>query len=86
MGESYESQRKRIGYVPQRGSVDWDFPTDVLDVVTMGTYGQLGWIKRPGEKDEELAIQAIEKVDMLPFANRQISQLSGGQQQRAFFS
>ena len=85
-GESYESQRKRIGYVPQRGSVDWDFPTDVLDVVTMGTYGQLGWIKRPGEKERELAIQAIEKVDMLPFANRQISQLSGGQQQRVFLA
>ncbi len=68
--------------------MDWDFPTDVLDVVTMGgTYGQLGWIKRPGEKERELAIQAIEKVDMLPFANRQISQLSGGgQQQRVFFS
>lgn len=85
-GESYESQRKRIGYVPQRGSVDWDFPTDVLDVVTMGTYGQLGWIKRPGEKERELAIQAIEKVDMLPFANRQISQLPGGQQQRVFLA
>lgn len=85
-GEPYEKQRKKIGYVPQRGSVDWDFPTDVLDVVTMGTYGELGWVKRPGKRERDLAIQAIEKVDMLPFADRQISQLSGGQQQRVFLA
>lgn len=85
-GESYEKQRKKIGYVPQRGSVDWDFPTDVLDVVTMGTYGKLGWIKRPRKEEQEEAIKAIEKVDMLPFMDRQISQLSGGQQQRVFLA
>lgn len=85
-GESYEKQRKKIGYVPQRGSVDWDFPTNVLDVVTMGTYGKLGWIKRPGKKEKEKAIEALEKVDMLSFADRQISQLSGGQQQRVFLA
>ena len=83
-GEAYDKQRKNIGYVPQRGSVDWDFPTNVLDVVTMGTYGELGWFKRPGKKEKEMAIKALEKVDMLPFADRQISQLSGGQQQRVF--
>lgn len=85
-GESYEKQRKRIGYVPQRGSVDWDFPTTVLDVVTMGTYGKLGWIKRPGKLEREEAIRAIEKIDMLTFIDRQISQLSGGQQQRVFLA
>lgn len=85
-GEAYEKQRKNIGYVPQRGSVDWDFPTNVLDVVTMGTYGELGWFKRPGKKEKEKAIKALEKVDMLPFADRQISQLSGGQQQRVFLA
>lgn len=85
-GEAYDKQRKNIGYVPQRGSVDWDFPTNVLDVVTMGTYGELGWFKRPGKKEKEMAIKAIEKVDMLPFADRQISQLSGGQQQRVFLA
>lgn len=85
-GEAYDKQRKNIGYVPQRGSVDWDFPTNVLDVVTMGTYGELGWFKRPGKKEKEMAIKALEKVDMLPFADRQISQLSGGQQQRVFLA
>ncbi|MBW4829038.1 MAG: metal ABC transporter ATP-binding protein [Clostridiaceae bacterium] len=85
-GEAYEKQRKNIGYVPQRGSVDWDFPTNVLDVVTMGTYGELGWFKRAGKKEKEKAIKALEKVDMLPFADRQISQLSGGQQQRVFLA
>lgn len=85
-GEAYKKQRKNIGYVPQRGSVDWDFPTNVLDVVTMGTYGELGWFKRSGKKEKEKAIKALEKVDMLPFADRQISQLSGGQQQRVFLA
>jgi len=85
-GKTYESQRKKVGYVPQRGSVDWDFPTNVLDVVTMGTYGELGWIKRAGKEEKQRAIEALEKVDMLSFADRQISQLSGGQQQRVFLA
>lgn len=85
-GASYRSQRKQIGYVPQRGSVDWDFPTNVLDVVLMGRYGHLGWIKRPGKKDKALAMDALEKVGMEEFAYRQISQLSGGQQQRVFLA
>lgn len=85
-GEAYQSMRKKIGYVPQRGSVDWDFPTSVLDVVMMGTYGSLGWIKRPRKKEREKAIKALEKVGMLSYADRQISQLSGGQQQRVFLA
>ena len=85
-GESYERSRHRVGYVPQRGSVDWDFPTSVLDVVTMGLYGRVGWIRRTGRKERALAMQALEQVGMAQFAGRQISQLSGGQQQRTFLA
>ena len=82
----YEAQRRIVGYVPQRGSVDWDFPTNVLDVVTMGCYGALGWIRRPGKKEREQAMQALEKVGMAAYTTRQISHLSGGQQQRVFLA
>ena len=82
----YEAQRRIVGYVPQRGSVDWDFPTNVLDVVMMGRYGALGWIRRPGKQDRELSMQALEKVGMEAYTTRQISQLSGGQQQRVFLA
>jgi manganese/zinc/iron transport system ATP- binding protein len=82
----YEEQRKLVGYVPQRGSVDWDFPTSVLDVVMMGRYGKLGWLRRPGNKEKEMALEALEKVGMTKYAHRQISQLSGGQQQRTFLA
>lgn len=85
-GRPYEKQRHRVAYVPQRGSVDWDFPTSVLDVVTMGLYGKLGWIRRPGRSHKQLALEALRKVDMEAFAPRQISQLSGGQQQRVFLA
>ncbi len=85
-GGTYKSQRKHIGYVPQSSSVDWDFPTNVLDVVLMGTYGKLGWFKRPRKKDKKEALEALKKVSMESFANRQISQLSGGQQQRVFLA
>ncbi|MBD3184831.1 ATP-binding cassette domain-containing protein [Candidatus Poribacteria bacterium] len=85
-GKPYQQQRSLVGYVPQRESVDWDFPTSVLDVVMMGRYGIIGWIRRPGREDRELAMQALEKVRMQDFANRQISQLSGGQQQRVFLA
>lgn len=85
-GKPYEKQRKLVAYVPQKGSVDWDFPTTAFDVVQMGTYGSLGWIKRPGEKEKKIALEAMEKVGMLSFRNRQISQLSGGQQQRVFLA
>lgn len=85
-GQSYAAQRRLVGYVPQRGSVDWDFPTNVLDVVMMGRYGALGWIRRPKSKERKLALEALEKVGMEAFASRQISQLSGGQQQRVFLA
>lgn len=78
--------RNQIAYVPQSGSVDWDFPTTVIDVVTMGRYASLGWFKRPGGKDKQLAMQALEKVAMQDFRDRQISELSGGQQQRVFLA
>ena len=85
-GKPYKKQRKLVGYVPQKGSVDWDFPTTALDVVVMGTYGSLGWIKRPGKREKKTALEALEKVGMLAFKDRQISQLSGGQQQRVFLA
>ncbi len=85
-GERYQAHSKLIGYVPQRGSVDWDFPTSVLDVVIMGRYGHLGWFKRPGKAEKQLAISCLEKVGMTDFMHRQISQLSGGQQQRVFIA
>lgn len=85
-GEPYEAARSLVGYVPQRGSVDWDFPTSVLDVVTMGLYGKLGWFRRPGRAERALALGALEQVGLVDFADRQISQLSGGQQQRTFLA
>lgn len=85
-GQSYKSQIKKIGYVPQSGSVDWDFPASVLDVVLMGTYGQVGWFKRPGKKEKENALKAIDQVGMTEFRDRQISEFSGGQQQRVFLA
>ncbi|HDZ15418.1 hypothetical protein LCGC14_0673250 [marine sediment metagenome] len=85
-GKPYKKQVDKVAYVPQKGSVDWDFPTVALDVVMMGTYGSLGWIKRPGQKEKKRALEALEKVGMLEFKSRQISQLSGGQQQRIFLA
>lgn len=81
-----EKNYRRVGYVPQRESVDWDFPVSVMDVVLMGRYGHLGLIKRPGKRDREIARECLDKVKMLPYANRQISNLSGGQQQRVFLA
>lgn len=85
-GSPYEQARSLVGYVPQRGSVDWDFPTSVLDVVTMGLYGKLGWLRRPGRHERDLALFALEQVGLLDLVDRQISQLSGGQQQRTFLA
>ena len=78
--------RQRISYVPQRESVDWDFPASVLDVVLMGRYGKRGLFRRLTKKDKEIAMESLKKVRMEAFANRQIAQLSGGQQQRAFLA
>ena len=85
-GKSYHEQRHLVGYVPQRESVDWDFPVTVRDVVLMGTYGKLGWFRRPGRAERELADRCLEQVGMTAYANRQIRQLSGGQQQRVFLA
>jgi manganese/zinc/iron transport system ATP- binding protein len=85
-GKTYKTQRKLVGYVPQRESVDWDFPTNALDVVLMGRYGHIGWFRRPGAKDREIAMECLNKVGMADYAERQISQLSGGQQQRVFLA
>ncbi len=85
-GQPYHSQRRLIGYVPQRESVDWDFPVNVRDVVLMGTYGQLGWFRRPGTAEKAIADECLAQVGMTDFADRQIRQLSGGQQQRVFLA
>ena len=85
-GKSYRQSRSRVGYVPQRESVDWDLPISVLDVVTMGLYGKIGWCMPVRRKHRDIARQALEKVDIGELANRQISQLSGGQQQRTFLA
>jgi manganese/zinc/iron transport system ATP- binding protein len=80
------SLKNKIAYVPQSGSVDWDFPATVLDVVIMGRYGHLGWFKRPGKTEKDMALETLHKVGMQGYASRQISQLSGGQQQRVFLA
>ncbi|MEN8662013.1 MAG: metal ABC transporter ATP-binding protein [Lentimonas sp.] len=85
-GEPYSKARKRVGYVPQRESVDWDFPVSALDVVAMGTYGQLGWFRRVNKRSKALAMQALDRVGLADYAHRQISHLSGGQQQRTFLA
>lgn len=85
-GEPLSVARKRIAYVPQRSSVDWDFPATAIDVVTMGLYGQIGWFKRVRRKHREIARARLDQVGMADFGDRQIGQLSGGQQQRVFLA
>ncbi len=85
-GKPFARMRQAIGYVPQRESVDWDFPIRALDVVLMGRYGHVGWLRRPGKTDREIAESALEKVGMADYKDRQINQLSGGQQQRVFLA
>lgn len=84
--QALDEVRHRVSYVPQRESVDWDFPTSVLDVVLMGRYAKLGLWKRPSRKDKQIALDCLEKVGMQDYIKRQISQLSGGQQQRVFLA
>ena len=81
-----EAIRRRVSYVPQRESVDWDFPASVRDVVEMGRYGRVGLFRRLRKADREVAMECLRKVGMESFAGRQISQLSGGQQQRVFLA
>ena len=76
----------KVAYVPQRGSVDWDFPISVREVVMMGRYGHLRWWLDPGPKDREIVDDALRLVRMEEFGDRQIGQLSGGQQQRVFMA
>jgi manganese/zinc/iron transport system ATP- binding protein len=85
-GQPLRQVRRRIGYVPQRESVDWDFPVSVLDVVLMGTYGKLGWFRRPGAAEKALARHCLHTVGLSDLEHRQIGQLSGGQQQRVFLA
>jgi len=85
-GQTYRKNRHRVGYVPQRESVDWDFPVSVLDVVTMGLYGKIGWCRPVLRKHRDMARHALERVGISELADRQISQLSGGQQQRTFLA
>ena len=86
MGKSFEEVKKKIAYIPQTASVNWDFPTTVLDVVLMGRYVHLGWLKRPTKEDYGLARKALKKIGMEDFEDRQISELSGGQRQRVFIA
>lgn len=85
-GRPFHEIRERVGYVPQRESVDWDFPISVLEVVTMGLYREIGWFQSVKEKHREEARHCLEKVGMLEFESRHINQLSGGQQQRVFLA
>ena len=84
--QSYRKARSRVGYMPQQRSVDWDFPTTVFDAVLMGTYGSLGWFKRPGALEHERTQRALAEVEMTDLADRQIGELSGGQRQRTFLA
>ncbi len=85
-GRPLAEVRRRIGYVPQRETVDWDFPVNVMDVVLMGTYGRLGWFRRPGARERDAARAALDRVGLADVAGRQIGRLSGGQQQRVFLA
>jgi manganese/zinc/iron transport system ATP- binding protein len=86
LGAPLEQVRSRVGYVPQRESVDWDFPVTVTDVVLMGTYARLGWLRRPGPRERRLAAECLDRVGLADVADRQIGRLSGGQQQRVFLA
>ncbi len=85
-GEPLRKVRARVGYMPQNTSVDWDFPTTVRDVVLMGTYQRLGWFRRPGSAEKDIALAAMERTGVADLAKRQIGQLSGGQRQRVFLA
>ena len=85
-GEPYRKQRHRVGYVPQRESVDWDFPVSALDVVVMGLYRKIGWCLPVLPRHRKTALAALDRVGMADYAHRQIRRLSGGQQQRVFLA
>ncbi|MDR6939132.1 metal ABC transporter ATP-binding protein [Arcanobacterium hippocoleae] len=83
-GKNIGKVRKKVAYMPQSASIDWDFPARVKDVVLMGTYARLGWLRRPGKAEHDTAQAAMEHLEIADLANRQISELSGGQKQRTF--
>ncbi len=85
-GAPYGEQRSVVAYVPQRTSVDWDFPVSALDVVAMGLYRRIGWFRPVSRRWKNKALEALDRVGLADFARRQISQLSGGQQQRVFLA
>jgi manganese/zinc/iron transport system ATP- binding protein len=85
-GKPAKKQRQRIGYVPQRESIDWDFPVSALDVVAMGRYGRIGLFRRVSKMHKDVALDCLDRVGLADLAHRQISQLSGGQQQRVFLA
>ncbi|MEM8552309.1 MAG: metal ABC transporter ATP-binding protein [Pseudomonadota bacterium] len=85
-GHPLDHVRQRVGYMSQSTTVDWDFPTTVIDLVTMGTYGQLGWIRRPGKAERARAMASLEQTGLVDLASCQIGELSGGQRQRAFLA
>lgn len=85
-GRRLSEVRSRVGYVPQRESVDWDFPVSALDVVCMGRYRRIGWVRPVGRADRRAAMECLERVGIADLAGRQIAQLSGGQQQRVFLA
>jgi manganese/zinc/iron transport system ATP- binding protein len=85
-GQPLDRVRRRVGYVPQRETVDWDFPVSVMDVVLMGTYSRLGWLRRPGVAERAVARESLARVGLEDLAGRQIGRLSGGQQQRVFLA
>ena len=84
--EPCATQRKKIAYIPQRSSVDWNFPATSLDIVLMGSYGKLSFGQRPGHQEKQCALHALAQVNMTDYTNTPISQLSGGQQQRLFIA
>jgi len=86
LNQPHKTQSNKIAYIPQRSSVDWNFPATSLDIVIMGSYGKLKFGQRPGQKEKELALQALAKVHMTDYANTPIRELSGGQQQRLFIA
>lgn len=86
LGSSYKKNYSKLSYIPQRATVDWDFPISVFDVVLMGRYPHIGWFKRPSTFDVDCAWQALKQVDLVHYADRPIGQLSGGQQQRIFLA
>ncbi|MFM9023909.1 MAG: metal ABC transporter ATP-binding protein [Planctomycetaceae bacterium] len=86
LGRPLAEVRGQVGYVPQRETVDWDFPVSAKDVVLMGTYARLGWFRRPGPRERAVALACLDRVGLADVADRQIGRLSGGQQQRVFLA